>query len=142
MNILNVNQITMFLRELKQRGIGMEKVKIVINKYVDCSLSSKDIIDGIATYTSYDLKMFDELFNPKRIQYFVLPFNVENYKKYIDMVYKYSNKFASFSKDFQENLNAVINSIYPTKGDVSVQEEHYTEESNKKSGGFSLFKRK
>ena len=72
MNILNVNQITMFLRELKQRGIGMEKVKIVINKYVDCSLSSKDIIDGIATYTSYDLKMFDELFNPKRIQYFVL----------------------------------------------------------------------
>lgn len=142
MNILNVNQITMFLRELKQRGIGMEKVKIVINKYVDCSLSSKDIIDGIATYTSYDLKMFDELFNPKRIQYFVLPFNVENYKKYIDMVYKYSNKFASFSKDFQENLNAVINSIYPTKGDVSVQEEHYTEESNKKNGGFSLFKRK
>ena len=142
MNILNVNQITMFLRELKQRGIGMEKVKIVINKYVDCSLSSKDIIDGIATYTSYDLKMFDELFNPKRIQYFVLPFNVDNYKKYIDMVYKYSNKFASFSKDFQENLNAVINSIYPTKGDVSVQEEHYTEESNKKSGGFGLFRRK
>ncbi len=142
MNILNVNQITMFLRELKQRGIGMEKVKIVINKYVDCSLSSKDIIDGIATYTSYDLKMFDELFNPKRIQYFVLPFNVDNYKKYIDMVYKYSNKFASFSKDFQENLNAVINSIYPTKGDVSVQEEHYTEETNKKSGGFGLFRRK
>ena len=142
MNILNVNQITMFLRELKQRGIGMEKVKIVINKYVDCSLSSKDIIDGIATYTSYDLKMFDELFNPKRIQYFVLPFNVDNYKKYIDMVYKYSNKFASFSKDFQENLNGVINSIYPTKGDVSVKEEHYTEESNKKSGGFSLFRRK
>ena len=142
MNILNVNQITMFLRELKQRGIGMEKVKIVINKYVDCSLSSKDIIDGIATYTSYDLKMFDELFNPKRIQYFVLPFNVDNYKKYIDMVYKYSNKFASFSKDFQENLNGVINSIYPTKGDVSVQEEHYTEETNKKSGGFGLFRRK
>ena len=40
-------------------------------------------MSGIATYTSYDLKMFDELFNPKRIQYFVLPFNVDNYKKYI-----------------------------------------------------------
>lgn len=142
MNILNVNQITMFLRELKQRGIGMEKVKIVINKYIDCSLSSRDIIDGIATYTSYDLKMFDELFNPKKIQYFILPFNVENYKKYIDMVYKYSNKFSSFSKDFQDNLNEVINSIYPTKGDVNVKEEHYTEESTKKGGGFGLFKKK
>ena len=85
--------------------------------------------------------MFDELFNPKRIQYFILPFNVENYKKYIDMVYKYSNKFSSFSKDFQENLNGIINTIYPTKGDVSVSEEHYTQESSKK-GGFGLFRKK
>lgn len=141
MNILNVNQLTMFLRELKQRGIEMDKIKIIVNKYVDCSLSSKEIIDGIATYTSYDLKMFDELFNPKRIQYFVLPFDVENYKKYVDMVYKYSNKFSSFTKNFQENLNGIINTIYPTKGDVSVSEEHYTEESPKK-GGFGLFRKK
>lgn len=143
MNILNVNQITLFLRELKQRGIGMEKVKIIINKYVDCSLSTKDIIDGIATYTSYDLKMFDELFNPKRIQYFVLPFDVDNYTKYIDMVYKYSNKFSSFTKNFQDNLNQIINTIYPTKGDVSVEEKHYTQETTgKPKGGFGFFKRK
>lgn len=143
MNILNVNQITLFLRELKQRGIGMEKVKIIINKYVDCSLSTKDIIDGIATYTSYDLKMFDELFNPKRIQYFVLPFDVDNYTKYIDMVYKYSNKFSSFTKNFQDNLNQIINTIYPTKGDVSVEEKHYTQETTSKpKGGFGFFKRK
>ncbi len=141
MNILNVNQITMFLRELKQRGIGMEKVKIIINKYVDCSLTTKDIVDGIATYTSYDLKMFDELFNPKRTQYFVLPFDVENYKKYIDMVYKYSNKFSTFTKNFQDNLNEIINTIYPTKGDVSVEEKHYTEESSSK-GGFGFFRKR
>lgn len=143
MNILNISQITMFLRELKQRGIGMDKIKIVINKYVDCSLSSKDIVDGIATYTSYDLKMFDELFNPKRMQYFILPFDVENYKKYIDMVYKYSNKFSSFTKEFQDNLNQIINTIYPTKGDVSVEEKHYTqEETGKSKGGFGLFKKR
>lgn len=142
MNVLNINQITIFLRELKQRGIGMEKVKIIINKYVDCALTSRDIIDGIATYTSYDLKMFDELFNPKRIQYFILPFDVENYKKYVEMVYKYSNKFASFSKNFQENLAEIINSIYPTKGKVSVEEKHYTEEGPKKGKGFGLFRKK
>ncbi|MBO5478090.1 MAG: hypothetical protein J6A15_10140 [Clostridia bacterium] len=142
MNVLNINQITIFLRELKQRGIGMEKVKIIINKYVNCALSSKDIIDGIATYTSYDLKMFDELFNPKRVQYFILPFDVENYTKYVEMVYKYSNKFSSFTKNFQENLNEIINSIYPTKGKVSIEEEHYTEEGSKKGKGFGLFKKK
>lgn len=142
MNVLNINQITIFLRELKQRGIGMEKVKIIINKYVNCALSSKDIIDGIATYTSYDLKMFDELFNPKKVQYFILPFDVENYTKYVEMVYKYSNKFSSFTKNFQENLNEIINSIYPTKGKVSVEEEHYTQEGPKKGKGFGLFKKK
>ena len=140
MNVLNINQITIFLRELKQRGIDMEKVKIIINKYVDCSLSSKAIIDGIATYTSYDLKMYDELFNPKRIQYFIIPFDVENYKKYIEMVYKYSNKFASFSKEFQESLSGIINTIYPTKGDISVAEKTYTQETTKKGKG--LFRKK
>ncbi len=142
MNVLNIQQITMFLKELKQRGIGMEKIKIVINKYVDCELTSKDIIDGIATYTSYDLKMFDELFNPKKIQYFILPFDVANYKKYVEMVYKYSNKFSTFTKEFQTNLDQIINSIYPTKGLVSVQEKRYTQEEAKKSGGFGLFKKK
>ena len=142
MNVLNISQITMFLRELKQRGIGMEKIKIIINKYAECSLSSKDIIDGIATYTSYDLKMFDELFNPKRVQYFILPFDVENYKKYIEMVYKYSNKFSSFTKEFQDNLNQIINTIYPTKGKVSVEEKHYTQESSKGQKRFGLFRKK
>ena len=142
MNILNVSQITMFLRELKQRGIGMDKIKIVINKYVDCSLSSKDIIDGIATYTSYDLRMFDELFNPSKIQYFILPFDVDNYRKYIEMVYKYSNKFSSFTENFQENLDKIINTIYPMKGKVTVEEKHYTREDTKKNKGFGLFRKK
>lgn len=142
MNLLNINQITMFLRELKQRGIGMEKVKIIINKYVECSLSSKKIIDFISTYTSYDLKMFDELFNSDKMQYFILPFDVENYKKYIDMVHKYSNKFASFSKNFLDSLDEVINTIYPTKGKTSIEETHYTQEKDKKSKGLGLFKKK
>jgi len=64
-------------------------------------------------------------------------------KKYIDMVYKYSNKFSSFTKNFQDNLNQIINTIYPTKGAISVEEKHYTEESTgKNKGGFGLFRRK
>ena len=59
------------------------------------------------------------------------------------MVYKYSNKFSSFTKEFQDNLNQIINTIYPTKGDVSIKEEHYTkEETGKSKGGFGLFRKK
>ena len=132
----------MFLRELKQRGIGMEKIRIIINKYVDCELDAKKIVDGIATYTTYDLRMFDELFNPNKVSYYILPFDVENYKKYIDMVYKYSNKFASFTQDFQERLDLIINNIYPTKGRISVEEKRYTQEETKKPKGLGLFRKK
>ena len=89
----------------------------------------------MVTYTSYDLKMFDELFHPKRIQYFILPFDVGNYTKYVEMVFKYSNKFSSFTPEFQKNLNQIINTIYPTRGDVSVKETRYTEEGTRKSKG-------
>ena len=113
MDILNINQLTIFLRQIKARGVPMNKIKIIINKHVNCALTAKDILDGIATYTSYDLKMYDELFNSNNIPYFILPFNVDNYRKYVEMVYKYSNKFSTFTDDFKENLNKIINSIYP-----------------------------
>lgn len=120
MDILNINQLTMFLRNLKSKGISMQKLRVIINKHVKCVLTAKDILDGIATYTSYDLKMYDELFNSASIPYYILPFDIENYKKYVEMVYKYSNKFATFSDDFKQNLEKIINSIYPVSGRANV----------------------
>lgn len=138
MNVLNIAQTTMFLRELKSHGVPMNKIRIIINKHVKCSLTSKDIIDGIATYTSYDLKMFDELFNSATIPYFILPFDQENYTKYIEMLYKYTNKFSTFTENFTGNLSKIINSIYPIGGIVS-QRSTYT--PTKKKNSFGLFKK-
>ena len=120
MDILNINQLTMFLRNLKSTGISMQKLRVIINKHVKCVLTAKDILDGIATYTSYDLKMYDELFNSSSIPYYILPFDIDNYRKYVEMVYKYSNKFATFSDDFKQNLEKIINSIYPVSGRANV----------------------
>lgn len=132
MDILNIHQVTMFLRELKSRGVTMNKIKIIINKHVKCTLTAKDILDGIATYASYDLKMFDELFNSATIPYFILPFDVENYKKYIDMIFKYTNKFAYFTDDFKDSLNDIINSIYPIAGVTTVRTRPATPASRTK----------
>ncbi|MEG1009013.1 MAG: hypothetical protein RSF67_04225, partial [Clostridia bacterium] len=82
MDILNIGQITLFLRELKSKGIPMTKIRVIINKHVKCSLTAKDILDGIATYTSYDLKMYDELFTTGTVPYYIMSFNEENYRKY------------------------------------------------------------
>lgn len=125
MDILNINQLTIFLRQIKSRGVPMNKIRVIINKHVNCALTAKDILDGIATYTSYDLKMFDELFNSNSIPYFILPFDTENYKKYVEMIFKYQNKFNSFTQDFREALGKIINSIYPI-GDVTTTTTTYS----------------
>ena len=121
MDILNIPQVTIFLRELKNRGVPMSKLRIIINKHVKCALTAKDIVNGIATYTSYDLKMYDELFNSSEIPFYILPFEQENYAKYVEMVYKYSNKFDSFTSNFRVNLNKIINAIYPIGTDIELQ---------------------
>lgn len=133
MDILNINQLTIFLRQIKSRGVPMNKIRVIINKHVNCALTAKDILDGIATYTSYDLKMFDELFNSNSIPYFILPFDSENYKKYVEMIFRYQNKFNSFTQDFREALGKIINSIYPI-GDVTTTTTTYS--TNKRSKVF------
>lgn len=130
MDILNIHQLTIFLRQIKSRGVPMNKIRVIINKHVNCALTAKDILDGIATYTSYDLKMFDELFNSNAIPYFILPFDVENYKKYVEMIFKYQSKFNSFTQDFRESLGKIINSIYPI-GNVTTSTNTYS--TNKRS---------
>lgn len=138
MNILNINQTTMFLRELKSLGIEMDKIRIIINKHIKSSLTAKELVDGIATYTSYDLKMYDELFNSSSIPYYILPFDVENYRKYIEMVYKYSNKFSSFTAEFQDSLKKIIDTIYPSENPQNADKK----EKTKKFGWFRKRKTK
>lgn len=141
MDILNINQITLFLRELKNRGLPMSKIRVIINKHVKCALTAKDILDGIATYTSYDLKMYDELFTSGNIPYFILPFSEDNYRKYIEMVFKYSNLFSTFTEDFKQSLNRLINSIYPIGSSFDKYEANVHKRS-KKSSVTGFFKSK
>ena len=133
MNVLNINQISIFLRQLKSKGIPLHKVRVIINKHVRCTLTAKEILDGIAVYTSYDLKMYDELLNSSTIPYYILPFDTENYRKYIEMVHKYSNKFASFTDDFRQNLVKIINAIYPIGSIVTATNSAESRKQEKKS---------
>lgn len=138
MDVLNVNLITMFLREIKTRGIPLNKVRIIINKHVKCALTAKDILDGIATYTSFDLKMFDELFAASEMQYYILPFSEDNYTKYVEMMYKYSNTFSSFTKEFRDALMKIVNAIYPIGNEVYSEASTYIKP---KKNTLKLFKR-
>ena len=136
MNVLNINQISIFLRQLKSKGIPLHKVRVIINKHVKCSLTAKEILDGIATYTSYDLKMYDELLNSSTIPYYILPFDTDNYRKYIEMIHKYSNKFSTFTEEFKTNLFKIINSIYPIGNVVTTTNTRTVSNDKQQKKGF------
>ena len=97
----------------------------------------KDILDGIATYTSPDLKMFDELFTASEMQYYILPFSEENYTKYVEMMYKYSNTFSTFTKEFRDGLLKLVNAIYPI-GNINTEPSTYVKPNR---NALKIFKR-
>jgi hypothetical protein len=98
-----------------------------------------DILNGIAVYSSPDLKMFDDLFVSSEMTYYTIPFDQENYVKYVEMMYKYANYFKDFTDDFKNSVEQIANAIYPigmshTSGGGIINKY-------KKSSGLNLFKK-
>ncbi|MBR6689587.1 MAG: hypothetical protein IKL68_06195 [Clostridia bacterium] len=140
MDVLNVSLLTIFLREIKARGIPMNKVRVIINKHVKCALTAMDILNGIAVYSSPDLKMFDNLFVSSEMTYYTIPFEQENYVRYVEMMYKYTNTFKSFTDEFKASIEQIANVIYPL-GVTKTSSGSSIVNKYKKNGGLNLFKK-
>ena len=111
MDIIKMQETTMFIRELKNRSIDMKKIKILINKYVKSLLTPKKIIQGLSYYNDPQMSFIDELLDSK-VQYYIVPFNIDNYAKYIDGVYKNSINYSKFSDDFKQAISEISNDVY------------------------------
>ncbi|MFA7157109.1 MAG: hypothetical protein WC123_05400, partial [Bacilli bacterium] len=112
MDILTVQQITTFLRELKAKDVSLDKIQVVINKYIKSNVSGKKLMEGLAYYYNPQMTFVDELFNPKK-EFFTVPFNEENYAKYINNLYTCDMDFSNFSPDFLEMIAVLCSVIYP-----------------------------
>lgn len=112
MDILTVQQITTFLRELKSKEISLAKVQVIINKFVKTSVTCKKLMEGLAYYYDPQMTFVDELLDP-RMSYFTVPFNQDNYGKYINNLYFCDMDFSNFSKDFLDMIDIICNVIYP-----------------------------
>lgn len=130
MDILTVQQITTFLRELKSKDISLAKMRIVINKYIKSNVTCKKLIEGLAYYYDPQMTYVDELFDPKT-DYFTVPFNEGNYAKYINNLYGCDMDFGHFTSDFLEMVAVICSVIYPVNEKGMIKQY--------KSKKFSLF---
>ncbi len=115
MDVLTIQPLTAFLRNLQSKGIlKQENLRVVINKGVNIkSVPIKTIIGGISKYNDPSMTYMKDLFDRDKINYCVIPFELQNYIKYLDSLITCSISLNGYTKQFISALNELGNMIYP-----------------------------
>ena len=115
MDVLTIQPLTAFLRNLKSKNIlQSEKLKIVINKAERIrSLNIKTLIGGMSCYNSPNMTYMTELFNKDNVPYCEIPFEVQNYVKYLESLVNCSISLNGYTKQLIASLKELANMVYP-----------------------------
>jgi len=118
MDILTIQPMTAFLRDLKAKDIlRPEKIRIVINKAIKVrGLTDKAIIGGLAFYNDPAMSFMTELFDKDTAKYCVVPFETDVYAKYLEGVMDCEISINGYSKQFNSKLKELSNMVYPLLG--------------------------
>ncbi len=115
MDILTIQPLTAFLRDLKNIGVlEPEKVRVVINKEIKVkSLSEKAIIGGMSFYNDPSMSYMNELFNKDMVKACTIPFDNAVYAKYLDSIATCSISINGYPNAFNNKLRTLGNMVYP-----------------------------
>lgn len=115
MDILTIQPLTAFLRDLKSKGVLQpEKLRIVINKEMDVKmLSAKAIVGGLAYYNDPAMSFMTELFNKDNIKYYSIPFDMQTYSRYLEGLVNCEISLNKYSKEFIASLKSLASVVYP-----------------------------
>ena len=117
MDILTIQPLTAFLRDLKSKGVlESEKVRVVINKVLKVkSLTEKAIIGGMSFYNDPSMSFMTELFNKDMVKACSIPFDEDVYAKYLDGIVncKVSVNGYEKSRKFWEKFKTLGDMVYP-----------------------------
>ena len=147
MDVLTIQPLTAFLRNLQSKGIlKQEKLRVIINKGVNIkSVPIRTLIGGISRYNDPSMTYMKELFDRDKMKYCVIPFELPNYIKYLDSLITCSITLNGYTKPFISALNELGNMIYPllNKPAYSPRGEKYKDNfSNEMNNTLNEMKRK
>ena len=115
LDILTIQPLTAFLRELKAHNILDEsKIKIILNKYVKVrGISEKTIIGGMSKYNDPAMSFMTDLFDINSVKYITIPFEQDIYSRYLESVINCDVSIKGYSKTFMQVLKELSNWVYP-----------------------------
>ncbi|MBQ6860296.1 MAG: hypothetical protein IJO08_01455 [Clostridia bacterium] len=113
LDILKMPDTTLFLRELKNRGMNMKKIKVVFNKYVKTSmLNPKKLLQVMSTYSDPAMTYMESDLLPTKVDFSMIPYNINNYTKYTEALCAGLTNYKGYSSDFLEVINEIVRKIY------------------------------
>ena len=135
-DILTIQPLTAFLRELKSKNIlDQNKLRIVLNKALKLrGVNDKSIIGGMAYYNDPAMSFMTELFDKNTIRYVGVPFNEEVYTRYMENIINCEVSTKGYPKNILQILNSLADMIYPS---ISVKSTYTPPTVDKNSGVFS-----
>ena len=136
LDILTIQPLTAFLRELKTKNVlNPDKVRVIVNKMVKVrSLDEKKLIGGMAYYKDPAMSFMTELFNKDTVPYCSIPFEEQAYAKYLEGLVNCNISVKGYSKRFIEKLNILGNMVYSANNTRIKSNNSY---NNYNSNGFS-----
>ena len=139
MDILTIQPLTAFLRELKTKGLlDEEKLRIVINKELRVkSLSSKSVIGGMSFYIDPAMSYMTELFNKDKVKACTIPFDENVYAKYLEQILNCAISISGYNKNFMNSLKILGNMVYPLLSKQTYNAPRNTFEANNYGNNFS-----
>ncbi len=129
MDILTIQPLTAFLRDLKSKNIlSPEKLRVVINKETRIrGLNPKVIIGGMAFYNAPSMTFMTELFNKDSVKYTTIPFDEQTYSRYLEALVNCKISLDGYDKNFMQALKGLANMVYPLLSNKYRPVEDYKE---------------
>ena len=115
LDVLTIQPLTAFLRELKARNVLEEdKLRIVLNKTEKLrGISEKTIIGGMSSYNDPSMSYMVDLFDKTIIKYISIPFEEEVYVRYLEGLINCDITLKGYPKNFVQILKELGNMVYP-----------------------------
>lgn len=114
LDVLTIQPLTAFLRELKARNVLEEdKLRIVLNKTEKLrGISEKTIIGGMSSYNDPSMSYMVDLFDKTIIKYISIPFEEEVYVRYLEGLINCDITLKGYPKNFVQVLKELGNMVY------------------------------
>ena len=141
MDVLTIQPLTAFLKELKNRDIlDSNKLRIIVNKSIRLKgITARQIVGGMSNYNNPEMSIMTELFDRNSIVPIEIPFDVDVYAKYLEGIAECNVAINKYPKDFQSTLKKLAYVIYPLLPNGKSKDKHQKgyQYSTTYSNGFS-----